>query len=233
MARLSEVLKSKQEENEAYLSEIETIGQAYDDMQTQNQHLLQQVTERDDYNIKLVLEGLRTRQLQDALLMDKETMEKDIQQANTSLDLCEMKATRIEDQLKMCSDQVQKLAEDRSNSSLSLETTQKKLLDVRKTSQQVRELLEESQTKAEKNRLHFAELQIELEKERFDKKRMEEELELARIRALRLRAQIEGSSVLEKLQQELREFKEIVKCSICLDRPKELSLEKIYLFHET
>lgn len=85
MSRLSGDLKSKNEENEAYLSEIEvnffvsmgsasctivnlvqylslifffqTIGQAYDDMQTQNQHLLQQITERDDYNIKV--NGLR------------------------------------------------------------------------------------------------------------------------------------------------------------------------------
>lgn len=99
MSKLSGVLRSKNEESEAYLSEIEvgllfvvewnlfyiwqnfmiiqlvicfylfqcyfwsiaiwmmflqTIGQAYDDMQTQNQHLLQQITERDDYNIKVV-----------------------------------------------------------------------------------------------------------------------------------------------------------------------------------
>ena len=95
-SRLSDVLKSKHEENEAYLSEIEvcflpplygwafvvfvkvaggywfcfsscackpeiicfvsiqSIGQAYDDMQTQNQHLMQQITERDDYNIKVI-----------------------------------------------------------------------------------------------------------------------------------------------------------------------------------
>jgi len=33
---------------------LQSIGQAYDDMQTQNQHLLQQITERDDYNIKVV-----------------------------------------------------------------------------------------------------------------------------------------------------------------------------------
>ncbi|XP_040993640.1 E3 ubiquitin-protein ligase BRE1-like 1 isoform X2 [Juglans microcarpa x Juglans regia] len=52
ISRLTDVLKSKNEENEAYLSEIESIGQAYDDMQNQNQHLLQQITERDDYNIK-------------------------------------------------------------------------------------------------------------------------------------------------------------------------------------
>ncbi|MQL95384.1 hypothetical protein Taro_028054 [Colocasia esculenta] len=55
IVELSEVLKSKCEEGEAYLSEIESIGQAYEDLQTQNQNLLQQITERDDYNIKVVL----------------------------------------------------------------------------------------------------------------------------------------------------------------------------------
>ncbi|KAL7211706.1 hypothetical protein ACSBR2_014543 [Camellia fascicularis] len=49
---LPDILKSKHEENEAYISELETIGQAYDDMQAQNQQLLQQITERDNYNIK-------------------------------------------------------------------------------------------------------------------------------------------------------------------------------------
>ncbi|KAH8512408.1 hypothetical protein H0E87_005879 [Populus deltoides] len=43
---LKEAIKSKDKE-------AESIGQAYEDMQTQNQHLLQQVGERDDYNIKI------------------------------------------------------------------------------------------------------------------------------------------------------------------------------------
>ncbi|CAL5389585.1 unnamed protein product [Camellia sinensis] len=50
---LLDILKSKHEENETYISELETIGQAYDDMQAQNQQLLQQITERDNYNVKL------------------------------------------------------------------------------------------------------------------------------------------------------------------------------------
>ncbi|CAK7347812.1 unnamed protein product [Dovyalis caffra] len=50
---------------------------------------------------------------------------------------------------------------------------------------------------------------------------MEEELEVARRKVSHLQAQTEGSSIVEKLQQELREYREIVKCSICLDRPKE------------
>ncbi|CAL5359388.1 unnamed protein product [Camellia sinensis] len=45
---LSDILKSKHEENKAYISELEVC----DDMQAQNQQLLQQITERDNYNIK-------------------------------------------------------------------------------------------------------------------------------------------------------------------------------------
>jgi hypothetical protein len=37
---------------------IQTIGQAYEDMQTQNQHLLQQLTDRDDFNIKVCFSSL-------------------------------------------------------------------------------------------------------------------------------------------------------------------------------
>lgn len=223
----SDALKSKNEENESYLSEIETIGQAYDDMQTQNRQLMQQITERDDYNIKLVLEGVQARQLRDALLRDKQTMKKALQQAKESVDFYDLKAARIEDQLKMCSDQVQKLSEDRSQSIATLESTEKKLLDVRKSSLQLKESLEGSQSKVEQGRVALAELQIGLESERFDKKRLEEELEVARRKVSHLRTQMEGSMV-GKLQQELREYREILKCSICLDRRKEVVLTKCY-----
>ncbi|KAF9668749.1 hypothetical protein SADUNF_Sadunf14G0035900 [Salix dunnii] len=228
LSRLSDVLKSKNEGNEAYLSEIETIGQAYDDMQTQNQHLLQQITERDDYNIKLVLEGVRARQHRDSLLMDKQSMEKEIQQANISLDFFDVKAARIEDQLKNCSDQVHKLAEDKFQRSFVLENTQKKLLDLRRSSNQARESLEDYQSRVERSRAALLEVKIDLEKERFDKRRMEEELEVARRKVSHLQEHTEGSLIVEKLQQELREYREIVKCSICLDRPKEAVITKCY-----
>ncbi|KAJ6391015.1 hypothetical protein OIU77_025091 [Salix suchowensis] len=228
MSRLSDVLKSKNEGNEAYLSEIETIGQAYDDMQTQNQHLLQQITERDDYNIKLVLEGVRARQMQGSLLMDKQIMEKEIQQANVSLNFFYVKAARIEDQSKFCADQVHKLVEDKIQRSVPLENTQKKLQDMGRSSNQARESLEDSQSRVEISRAALLELRIDLEKERFDKRRMEEELEVARRKVSHLQAQTEGSLIVEKLQQELREYREIVKCSICLDRPKEVVITKCY-----
>lgn len=57
---------------------------------------------------------------------------------------------------------------------------------------------------------------------RFAKKRIEEELEAARRKFSRLKAQNEASSVIEKLQQELEEYREIVKCTICEDRTKQV-----------
>lgn len=70
-------------------------------------------------------------------------------------------------QLKICRDQIQKLAEDKFQRAITLENTQKRLSDVRKSSQQAREALEESQSKVDRSRMGLSELQIELERERY------------------------------------------------------------------
>ncbi|KAI3857860.1 hypothetical protein MKX03_016940 [Papaver bracteatum] len=227
-SNLSEVLKSKHEEGEAYLSEIETIGQAYEDMQTQNQQLLHEITERDDYNIKLVLEGVKGRQLQDTLCLEKQNKEKEFQQANASLSYYELKGARLSDQLKLCSEQIQKIGEDRCQTSSTLEKTQKRLLDVRRESQRLRESLSKSHSKVEKIRVTVAELQIELANERFSKKRVEEEFDSVTRKADRLDAHAQGSSILEKLQKEAKEYRDILKCGICHERPKEVVITKCY-----
>ncbi|XP_074272824.1 E3 ubiquitin-protein ligase BRE1-like 1 [Silene latifolia] len=226
-SKLSTDLKCKQDENAAYLSEIETIGQAYDDMQNQNQQLLKQITERDDYNIKLGLEGLQGKQTHDSLLEEKHVLEKKIQQANVSQNLFEVKAGRIEDQVKSSADQIHRLAEDRCRNTIALENIRRRTLEARKSSQQARESLDLLQLQAKNSRVNFSGFQIELERERFEKKRLEEELEAVKRKAEHLKAQKEGS-VVGKLEIELQEYKEILKCSICLDRPKEVVITKCY-----
>ena len=47
-------------------------------------------------------------------------------------------------------------------------------------------------------------------------------MEIAKKKVSRLRSLIEGSSAIQKLRQELSEFKEILKCKACNDRPKEV-----------
>lgn len=69
-------------------------------------------------------------------------------------------------QLKICTEKVQKLAEDRLQSSNALDNAQKRLSDVRRLSHQIRESLEELQFKVDKSRGTMGELQVELERER-------------------------------------------------------------------
>lgn len=47
-------------------------------------------------------------------------------------------------------------------------------------------------------------------------------------KAAHLRAQTEGSLVLEKLGQEISEYRGILKCSVCLDRQKEVRTQHIF-----
>jgi len=80
VVELKEAIRIKEAEGDAYISDIEvnlpfpplsvpflwvsmkaydiciqTIGQAYEDMQTQNQHLLEQLADREDFNIKVFI----------------------------------------------------------------------------------------------------------------------------------------------------------------------------------
>ncbi|XP_051144585.1 E3 ubiquitin-protein ligase BRE1-like 1 [Andrographis paniculata] len=227
-AGLSDVLKSKHEETEAYLSEIETIGQAYDDMQTQNQQLLQQITERDDYNVKLLLEGVRSRHVGDALLMEKRMLEKAVLQSKKTVDFGETKARRIEDQLQAHSDHMKRLTDDRTRNASAAENAKRKLLDVKKLSQQTTGTLDEGQSQVEKARAHLTELQIESEKERFGRKRVEEKLDTLKRKAEQLKLQADSSSATVKLRQELQEYKEILKCTVCHERRKEVVITKCF-----
>ncbi|KAG6512377.1 hypothetical protein ZIOFF_030488 [Zingiber officinale] len=233
MSRLSEILKSKHEEGRTYLSEIECIGQSYEDMQTQNQHLLHQIIERDDYNIKviiidlLVMEGVKEKQMQEALRLEIQTMNRKLQQAKLLMDSYDLKASKMDEQLKMWSEQVGKLAEDARQGGATFEHTKKRLLDAQMEAQKLRLLLDGVQDKVEGSRLEVANLLIEIEKERYNKKRTEESLEVMTRKAASLRAQTKGS-VLEKLRQEVKEYRGILKCSICLDRQKEVVIAKCY-----
>ncbi|PKA46449.1 E3 ubiquitin-protein ligase BRE1-like 1 [Apostasia shenzhenica] len=228
LSKSSDTLKSKHEEADVYLSEIESIGQAYGDTQTQNQQLLQQITERDGYNFKLVMEGVKARQLQDVMNSEVRVMDKKILEANSLIDLYGIKATQLDEQLNVWSEQVSKLVAEGLHNSVTLGNAQERLSDIQKESLRLRESLNEVQIQAEKSRLEVTELLIELESERFNKKRMYEGLETMTMKASSLKTRTDGQVVLEKLQQEAGKYRGILKCQVCHDRQKEVVIAKCY-----
>ncbi|KAH9601964.1 hypothetical protein KSS87_000337 [Heliosperma pusillum] len=214
---LSEAIKIKDAEAEAYISEIETIGQAYEDMQTQNQHLLQQMTERDDYNIKLVSESVKTKQAVSTLLSEKQALDMQYQQVNASVGALRARISESEEQMKsMMLEALNTCQEDR-HLLLSLETAKWELVDAEKELKWIKSATASSEKEYEQIQRKTAEIQKELEMERNDRKRIEAELKEWNAKVADLIEET-GEAAIQKLQEEIKECKSILKCGVVIGK---------------
>ncbi|KAG5628492.1 hypothetical protein H5410_000209 [Solanum commersonii] len=210
--------KNKRREAETYISEIEAIGQAYEDMQTQNQHLLQQLAERDDYNIKLVSESVKIKQEQ-SLLSRKQVSTAQLQQSKTSLESLKMRITQSEDQMKVHIMEALSYTQEDRHLALLLETAKRESGDAEKELKWLRSAAFSAEKEYEQLHRKLDEIQMERETERSEKKKLDEELvELSN--TVDELTSASGEAAVQRLQDEINDSKAILKCGVCLDRPK-------------
>ncbi|KAH9554527.1 hypothetical protein CY35_08G068200 [Sphagnum magellanicum] len=225
---LRESLKAKSEEGDAFIAEIEVIGQAYEDMQTQNQRLLQQITERDDFNTQLVSESLKAKQLQTSLLAEKQVLASRMQHANAAADMHKQRVSRLEDQARSLIEQLGKAMDESRQYASALEMTKRKTVETEKELLSMKSALDAAHKGLDDRNHRLADAQADLEKERFEKRRVQEELEVLNSKVTRLHSHRDGGLMVERLQGEIKEYKAILKCSVCHDRPKEVVITKCY-----
>ncbi|KAK8959740.1 E3 ubiquitin-protein ligase BRE1-like 2 [Platanthera guangdongensis] len=217
---LTEALRIKDAEAEAYISEIETIGQAYEDMQTQHQHLLQHVADRDEYNIKLVSESVKMKQTYASLLSEKQAKANQLQQVNSSLELLKAKIVCGEEQMKAYLTQASKTSIENRRIAINADKTKLELADSEKELKWLRSAVDFTQKDFEHNQKRIVELRMELERERSERKKLEEEYEELKNEVMELSPERQEVAI-QKLQDEIKECKAILKCGVCFDRPKE------------
>ncbi|XP_022001160.1 E3 ubiquitin-protein ligase BRE1-like 2 isoform X2 [Helianthus annuus] len=224
---LAEAIKIKDGEAESYISEIETIGQAYEDMQTQNQHLLQQVMERDDYNIKVVSESVKMKQSHTSLLSEKQTLEKQLQQVNSKVDSLKSRIVHYEEQMNSCITHALKSTEEDRHLAVNLENSKWELSNADKELKCLKSLLSSSEKEYDQIHRKTEEIQEELDNERMDRKKLDEELEELNMKITELTLG-SGEAAIQKLEDEIKDCKSILKCGVCFDRPKEVVIVKCY-----
>ncbi|KAI8573059.1 hypothetical protein RHMOL_Rhmol01G0249200 [Rhododendron molle] len=224
---LKESLKIKEGESEAYISEIETIGQAYEDMQTQNQHLLQQVTERDDYNIKLVSESVKIKQAQSFLLSEKQALANQLQQVNSTLESLKLRIADSEEQMKVCIAEALKSTHEDRHLAVNLETVKWELSDAEKELKWLKSAVSSSEKESEQIQRKIDEIQMELDSERNERKKLDDELMELNRKIAELSSE-SGEAAIQRLQDEIKECKAVLKCSVCFDRPKEVVIVKCF-----
>ncbi|XP_056175934.1 E3 ubiquitin-protein ligase BRE1-like 2 isoform X3 [Syzygium oleosum] len=226
-SELAEAIKIKDAEAEAYISEIETIGQAYEDMQTQNQHLLQQVTERDDYNIKLVSDSVKTKQAQNSLLSEKQALVKELEQVNSSVESLKLKISHGEEQMKVLLSEAMKSSQEDRHFAISLEGVKSELGDAEKELKWLKSVFASSEKEYDQLQWDLSEIQMKLDNEREERKKLEEEIVECNKKVAELTAE-SGEAAVKRLQDEIKDCRAMLKCSVCLDRPKEVVIVKCF-----
>ncbi|KAJ1296727.1 hypothetical protein BS78_01G324600 [Paspalum vaginatum] len=224
---LKEAIRLKEAEGDSYISDIETIGQAYEDMQTQNQHLLQQLTDRDDFNIKLVSDSVKMKQASSSLLSEKLMLEKQLQQLNASLESSKLKIARGEEQMNTCIAQAIKTSAENKHLTITLERTALEASDTEKELKWLRSSVGSSEKEYEETQQKISELRMLLEHERSERRRLEEQYEEVKNEVMELTSETEETTI-QKLQDEIKECKAILKCGVCFDRPKEVVITKCF-----
>ncbi|KAF8783823.1 hypothetical protein HU200_000263 [Digitaria exilis] len=227
VVELKEAIKIKEAEGDAYISDIETIGQAYEDMQTQNQHLLEQLADRDDFNIKLVSDSVKMKQASSSLLSEKLMLEKQFKQANTLLESSILKIARGEEQMKTCVAQAIKTSAENRHLTISLERTALDVSTTEKELKWLRSSVGTSEKEYEQTQQKISELRVLLEQERSERRRLEEQYEEVKNEVMELTSETEETTI-QKLQDEIKECKAILKCGVCFDRPKEVVITKCF-----
>ncbi|KAM3242781.1 hypothetical protein ACQJBY_055026 [Aegilops geniculata] len=178
--------------------------------------------------LQIFMEGVKVKQAQDTLHLELCNLNRNLRQAKGLMDLYKDKIAQLDDKLKVWSEQTARLSEDGRRHSVSSGNAQRKLADVLGEAQQLRQSMDQVQSNVGRSRLEVAGLLVELEKDRFSKRRTEDDLESLSRKASSLRAKTEGSSVLEKVHQEVNEYRGILKCGVCRDRQKEVVITKCY-----
>lgn len=224
---LTEAIKIKDSEAEAYIAEIETIGQAYEDMQTQHQHLVQQVAEKDDYNIKLVSESVKLKQAQSFLLYEKQALAKKLQQVHASIESSKQKISRSEDQMKSYLTEAGKACSEHRHLITTVDTSKWELADAEKELKWLRGAISSSEKEFEQNQRKVTELQRDLDRERIQRKKLDEDLREVNNKVSEMSLERREAAI-QILQDEIKDCKVILKCGVCSDRPKEVVITKCY-----
>nr|GME04364.1 E3 ubiquitin-protein ligase BRE1-like 2 isoform X1 [Ipomoea batatas] len=219
--KLRKKLKVKEGEAEAYISEIEVVGQSYEDMQDLNQHLLQMVAERAELNIKLVSESTKTKQEQSLLLSTRQELATQHQQSKASLESLKMRMAHSENQMRDYVLEALNYKEEDRHLAVSAETVKLELLDAEeKELTWMKSAVSSSEKEYEQIQQEMGRVMTELETERTKKKQLDDELVELNKTVEELTSQ-SGEDEIQKLQDEINECKATLKCGVCIDRQKE------------
>ncbi|CAL5357927.1 unnamed protein product [Camellia sinensis] len=162
------------------------------------------------YNCVLVSESVKTKQ-----------------RVNTTLESLKLRIADSEEQMKVCIDETLKSTQEDRHLAVNLEIAKWELADAEKELKWLKSAVSSSEKECEQIQRKMDEIQMELDRERSERKKLDEEPMELNMKVAKMSSE-NGEAAKQKLQDEIKDCKAILKCGVCFDRPKEVVIVKCY-----
>ncbi|MFH4974275.1 hypothetical protein AB6A40_000984 [Gnathostoma spinigerum] len=226
--RLRKEANSARKEEEGLMNEMETTGQAFEEMQEQNTKLLQQLKEKDDANLKLMAERIRANQLQKKMTEDKEKMEELTSSLRNQIEAQQLLLTKLEENEKNL---LQKNAQNEHQlrmSASALDEYKRKATELSQTSADIKAQLEKCSSQLTDAQQAVTSKSSQQEEDMYRIRRLEEDKSILKKKLERAKKMEKVDNMDEVLNEEIRELKDLLTCPSCKVRRKDAILTKCF-----
>ncbi|VDN02492.1 unnamed protein product [Thelazia callipaeda] len=226
--RLRKEAHSARQEEEGLMNDVETTGQAFEEMQEQNTRLLQQLREKDDANLKLMAERIRANQYQKKMGEERERTEERISSLQNQIEAQQLMISKLEETEKLLRQKNSHLEHQLRLIEQANDMHKRKAIEYSQTSADYKAQLEKCSSQLSDAQQAVTTKTSQQEVDSFKIKRLEEEKSVLRKKLERAKKMEKMENWDEVLNEEIRELKDLLTCPSCKVRRKDAVLTKCF-----
>lgn len=228
--RLRKEAHSARQEEEGLTNEVETTGQAFEEMQEKNALLIQQLKEKDEANLKLMTERIRANQFQKKMNEEKERIEERVISLQNQLDAQMLMLRKVEEREKLQLQKNSTMEQQLRIAEQGLEEQKRKSLDAERLAADLKAQLEKCSGQLADVQSALTSKKSQEADIRFNLRRLEEDRNIYKKKYERSKKleKVDNMELEQVLNEEIRELKDLLTCPSCKIRRKDAVLTKCF-----
>lgn len=225
---LQKQVTSLKQEEDMLISEMESTGEAYEEVQEQNTRLIQQLREKDDTNFQLMGERVKTKQKLDLMSQENQLLAGQVTNLKGRIEAQNKVVKILEEQEKHLHSAMSIAEKENIARDQALQLHKRKAIESSQSAADLKLHLDKYHSQMLEVQHILTEKTCAMEAQAFKTQRLQEELTRLKREVARLK-KIENAGSTDKVMvEEIREYKETLTCPSCKINRKDAVLTKCF-----